>query len=256
MIAAACENPPLVSCIMPTYGRPAYVNEAVAMFLADDYPHKELIVLNDCSDQTFTFDHPEVRVINAARRYPTLGDKRNACVELAAGPIIALMDDDDVYLPWRLSFTVAEMRRRDAPLYRPAEYLAYWGQTWLHNNQAIPGWMTHAMSAFEKRLWREVGGYPARNVSEDSAFFNKIDRMLGKGFHTQPIRPEDRFFILRGKSRYRHISMVGGEGELDLTPGEYRIAPCDLSDPLLCRLRDAHIERRRAKLPPDQIVGT
>ncbi len=37
-----------VSCIMPTYGRPDFVAQSVAMFLAQDYAEKELIILNDC----------------------------------------------------------------------------------------------------------------------------------------------------------------------------------------------------------------
>ncbi|WP_159462607.1 glycosyltransferase [Caballeronia glebae] len=43
---------PLISCIMPTYGRPAYVDEAVAMFLAQDYPNKELIIVNSVGKAT------------------------------------------------------------------------------------------------------------------------------------------------------------------------------------------------------------
>jgi glycosyltransferase involved in cell wall biosynthesis len=43
------ERSPLISCIMPTYGRPEFLGEAVAMFLAQDYPEKELVILNRCS---------------------------------------------------------------------------------------------------------------------------------------------------------------------------------------------------------------
>ncbi len=152
--------PLLVSCTMPTYGRPAYVGEAVAMFLADDYPNKELILLNDCPGQTFEFDHPRVRVINEPSRFPTLGDKRNACIEAAAGEIIAIVDDDDVYLPWRLSLTVEQMLRRDTPFYRPASYLAYQGGERLDGWRATPEWGVHGMVAFTKDLWRDAGRYP------------------------------------------------------------------------------------------------
>src|SRR5690554_1515091 len=85
---AACLPPdkePVVSAIMPTYGRPELVSESVAMFLAQDYPHKELIILNDCDGQIFRFEHPQVTVINRSNRFATLGEKRNACIELAKG---------------------------------------------------------------------------------------------------------------------------------------------------------------------------
>ncbi|RYD67789.1 MAG: glycosyltransferase family 2 protein, partial [Verrucomicrobiaceae bacterium] len=104
---------PLISCVMPTYGRPDYVNEAIRMFLDQDYPNKELVILNDCVGQNFTCDLPPeagVRVINHPERFPSLGDKRNACIGLAQGEFIAIWDDDDVYLPWRLSHSFRMMK--------------------------------------------------------------------------------------------------------------------------------------------------
>ena len=55
-------SPPLVSCIMPTYGRPLCVAESVALFLAQDYPAKELLIGNDCPGQSLLAELPGVRV--------------------------------------------------------------------------------------------------------------------------------------------------------------------------------------------------
>ena len=99
---------PAVSCICPTYGRPALLEEAIYCFLQQDYPGpKELIVLNDYAGQTLLFDHPEVRMINLPTRFRTVGEKRNAAVALAAHDLLFVWDDDDIYLPHRLSFSVA-----------------------------------------------------------------------------------------------------------------------------------------------------
>ena len=38
---------PLVSCIMPTADRRRFVPRAVHQFLAQDYPNKELVILDD-----------------------------------------------------------------------------------------------------------------------------------------------------------------------------------------------------------------
>lgn len=62
---------------MPTYCRPDYAAESIAMFLEQDYPAKELIVLNDCPGQRFCGDIADVRRLNTDSRYPTLGEKRN-----------------------------------------------------------------------------------------------------------------------------------------------------------------------------------
>ena len=239
---------PLVSCIMPTFGRPEYVDEAVAMFLAQDYPEKELIVLNDCPGQTFRCDLPGVRVINSRQRYPSLGEKRNAAIEMASGGMIAVWDDDDVHLPWRLSFSVSEALRLNTEFYRPAEFWAYWGGPVLHDNQAVEGWVNHGTALFSKDLWRRVGGYPPKGVGEDADFFARIHRELGKEFIKYPLAREDRFYVLRGKSHYQHMSITGGEHPLDTTPQEREITPLPVRDPVLSESCDRLAEARCGRL--------
>ena len=112
---------PLVSCIMPTYGRPKYVDESVEMFLRQDYPNKELIIVNDCAGQRFTGDYPSVFIANLNSRFDSLGDKRNYCIGIANGSVVAICDDDDIYLPWWLSYSISEMDRLKAQFYRPAK---------------------------------------------------------------------------------------------------------------------------------------
>jgi len=41
----------LVSCIMPTYNRRAFVPQAIYYFLRQDYPNKELIIVDDGTDE-------------------------------------------------------------------------------------------------------------------------------------------------------------------------------------------------------------
>lgn len=237
---------PLISCVMPTYGRPDYLGESIAMFLAQDYPHKELIILNDCPDQHFRCDLPDVRIVNRKTRCPTLGEKRNEAIELAQGEFIAVWDDDDIYLPWRLSYSLAQMQKHESEFYRPAEFLAYWDSGPLHNNQAIRGWVSHAFTMFTKSLWRRAGGYPAKNLHEDKFFFDRVHKTLGKSFITYPIAPIDRFFILRAKSKYKHMCMPGGAQALDLTAGDYWIKPTPIADPDLRAHVDPLLQARQA----------
>lgn len=241
------QDPDLISCIMPTYGRPDYLDESVAMFLAQDHGAKELIVLNDCPGQTYRCDLPGVRVVNAGRRYATLGEKRNAAIGMAEGGIIAVWDDDDVYLPWRLSFSLGEMRRLGTEFYRPAEFWAYWGESALHDNQSVESWVSHGTALFTKDLWGRAGGYPHRGVGEDAEFFARVHRELGRDFIKYPIMRDDRFFVLRGKSFYHHMSINGGEHPPDTGPMDRRIEPLPVRDPVLheaCRrLEEAHHRR-------------
>ena len=218
---------------MPTFGRPELVSESVAMFLAQDYPQKELIILNDCDGQIFRFDHPQVRVVNQSQRYATLGEKRNACIELAVGEVIAVWDDDDVYLPWRFSDAVREMLSRQAAFYRPSEFWAYWGDANLHDNQSTPGWVSHGFCCFTKKLWETVGGYPQQSLGEDAVFFKRIHEFLGLPFITMPVLKYKRPGILRGASPYEHLSISGGKESLDSAPGEFNVRPIPIADTCL-----------------------
>jgi len=242
---------PLISCVMPTYGRPAYVNEAVQMFLEQDYPNKELIILNDCAGQIYTCNLPTemgVRVINHAERFPNLGEKRNACIELAKGEFIAVWDDDDLYMPWRLSYSYEKMLEHSTPFYRAKEFWAHWGKEEpLHDNQSVPSWLSHPNTLFTKALWEQVGGYPPVDVGEDAQFFAKIHQLLEQDFITYPIERDDRFFILRGQSDYPHMSMEGGAGKLDLEPGRFEIQPIAIGSPSLQARYQTLIQKRTQK---------
>lgn len=233
---------PLASAIMPTFGRPDLVNESVAMFLDQDYDNKELIIFNDCAGQRFHFEHPQVTVINQTSRFASLGEKRNACIEQANGEILAVWDDDDVYLPWRLSDAVSEMMRQQIAFYRPAEFWAYWGSGDLHDNQAVPGWVNHAFCCYTKKLWAAVDGYPHQSLGEDAVFFDRIHKLLGLPFITSAVAKYKRPAILRGVSPYEHLSISGGKKPLDLTPGVYEIQPTPIADNLLRRSKDLLIE--------------
>ncbi len=238
------EDLPLVSCIMPTYGRPDYVAESVAMFLAQDYPNKELIILNDCAGQVFTGNFCNIHVINETSRSPTIGEKRNRCISMANGEFVAVWDDDDIYLPWRLSFTMSEMQRLGTSFYRPTEYWAYWGSETLLSNQSAPGWPGHAYVTFTKELWNAVGGYPHMNVGQDAVFFERVHSKLRATFIKYELARVDRFGILRGTSQYEHVSINGGNGPLDTRSGKYEVVPRSISDTVLRAAHDRLVEAR------------
>lgn len=224
---------PMVSCIMPTYGRPDYVAESIAMFLAQDYPAKELIILNDCPGQILEGEFPDVRIVNAPERWKSLGHKRNAAIELAQGDFIAVWDDDDVYLPWRLSYSMQRMQELQLPLYCPAEYWAYWGADDLHHNQSYLDWIYHPLVIFQRELWKTVGGYPAKTMGEDTVFFRKVLKHLGIEWPRDPIPESQRVMILRGKSKYVHTSIDGGAAPPDTEPRTISLQPCAIQDPVL-----------------------
>ena len=98
---------PLVSCVMPTYNRAAYVPKAINCFLAQTYENRELVILDDGSDNTAALIPSDLRIryFILPSKY-VLGTKRNMACDLAQGEIIAHWDSDDWYAAGRLEAQV------------------------------------------------------------------------------------------------------------------------------------------------------
>jgi hypothetical protein len=147
---------PPVSCICLTYGRPKLLEEAIHSFLLQDYDGpKELIVLNDYEKQTLVFDHPQVRLINLPKRFQSLGEKHNAAVALCSYDLIFVWDDDNIYLPHHISFSVKKFDEAKG-FFKP-------DRIWFWSNNKIAGTAAgdnfHSGSCWSRELFDKVGGY-------------------------------------------------------------------------------------------------
>ena len=105
---------PLVSCIMPTYNRRMYVPQAIQYFQRQDYPNRELLILDDGGQSVEDLVPPDpcIRYIRLDK-HMVLGAKRNFACNLAQGSIIAHWDDDDWIAPHRLSYQVEALERQN-----------------------------------------------------------------------------------------------------------------------------------------------
>src|SRR3712207_6562734 len=103
---------PLVSCIMPTADRRAFVARAVEYFLRQDYAARELIDVDDGRDAVGDLVPADerVRYVRLDKKL-TVGAKRNLACEAARGEVVAHWDDDDWHAPRRLSYQVGELLR-------------------------------------------------------------------------------------------------------------------------------------------------
>lgn len=94
---------PLISVICPTHsGREKHLEMLLAYFHAQDYAHKELIIVTD--DLRMSIDHEEKgsRVHYVNNGYTVIkpvGTKRNIACAHAYGEIIVQFDSDDIFLP-------------------------------------------------------------------------------------------------------------------------------------------------------------
>ena len=93
----------LVSAICPTFNRRNLIKVAIASFLAQDWPEKEMVIVDDgqISIADLIEDVPGVRYVRPATRH-TIGTKRNVACDAAQGEVIVHFDDDDWSAPIRI----------------------------------------------------------------------------------------------------------------------------------------------------------
>lgn len=104
---------PLVSVIVPVYNGAAFLGEAVANILGQDYPALEIIVVDDGSTDAITEAVARLPVDVRFFRQPNAGaaSARNRGIKDASGEFIAFLDVDDLWPPGNLGLLVERLAR-------------------------------------------------------------------------------------------------------------------------------------------------
>ncbi|MEW6735051.1 MAG: glycosyltransferase, partial [Acidobacteriota bacterium] len=175
------ETTPLVSCILPTRDRPDFLLQSIHYFQRQDYPARELIIIDD-SVEDFSARLPNDPRIRYLRLPPgkSIGTKRNWACELARGNIIAQWDDDDWYAPNRLSRQVAPLISDGADISGLQDTvffdLPHWG-FWkctpaLHRRMFVED-VHGGTLVYRRRVWERLARYPDRSLAEDADFLRQ-----------------------------------------------------------------------------------
>jgi glycosyltransferase involved in cell wall biosynthesis len=95
----------LISCLCPTADRRPYLPLAITCFLRQDWPHKELLILDDGDDDVADLipTDPRIRPLRAPSAHQPTPQKLNLLAQQATGEIICHWDDDDWSAPSRLT---------------------------------------------------------------------------------------------------------------------------------------------------------
>jgi glycosyltransferase involved in cell wall biosynthesis len=213
---------PLISCLCATYNRAPdhlhLVEEAIESFLRQDYPNKELILLNDTPGQELVCAVDGVLVVNVPRRFRTVGDKQNAAVAIANGALLAPWDDDDINLPWRLSYSVE--RLGGASYFNPRSYwyLPTSGLQYDH-----PVGYAHNASLFTREAFERVGRYRSISLGYDRdidrSFVESDEPLVDPLFRqSRPLRRDEWFYIYRWGVSPGHLSSIA-----DTDDGRYHL---------------------------------
>jgi predicted O-methyltransferase YrrM len=174
---------PLVSCIMPTAGRRRFVGRAIDYFRRQDYPNRELIIVDDGEDAVADLipDDPMVRYQRLDRRL-AVGTKRNVACEAASGTIVAHWDDDDWYAPHRLTDQVETLVASGADVCGLSSLVYYdpdRAKAWVYTYPSdAPPWLGGGTLCYRRAFW-EGNRFADIDAGEDALFvWNSAARVI------------------------------------------------------------------------------
>jgi hypothetical protein len=229
-----------IAAVCCTYRRPKQLGYLIHCFLVQDYPAKqrELVVLDDTGQYDSQEGH-RWRLISVPHRYPTLGEKRNAAAALVSHQVqaLAVWDDDDLYLPWALRACAAALQR--APWSRPSLVLHPQKNGSLTQHQT--GGLFHGGWAYARKVFQQVGGYPAQNNGEDQALARRLQRAGVP--QADPIRLGMKPFYVYcwGSGDGWHLSGMGPDGYQRLRGPRPAKTPLAITAPPNLQLHDPKI---------------
>lgn len=94
----------MISVLTLTYQRKDLLEEAIQSFLDQDYNgESEMVIVNDCPDVVYSFNHPKVTIYNLSPRFSSVGSKLEWAMKRTKGDHVYRLDDDDLMTPWALS---------------------------------------------------------------------------------------------------------------------------------------------------------
>lgn len=197
----------LISIIIPTYERPAWLKQAIESALSQTHDPIELIVVDDGSTKidtrTITSQYPQVGYVYQSNQ--GAGAARNTGIAASRGEFIQFLDDDD----WLVENSVS--RKLDKLHQNPATGVVYSDLYLTDTNGLIKGryyadrprplptgdlylaLLPRNFIPIHAMLWRrsvleQVGGFPCRSGSEDweivlraaeFTVFDYVDEPLG-----------------------------------------------------------------------------
>lgn len=225
----------LVSILIPAYNSQKWIKETIHSALAQTWPNKEIIIVNDGStDHTLSIakqlKSKLVKVISQENRGATAA--RNKALEYAQGDYIQWLDSDDLLSPNKVSeqMKVSAGDRNDMTLYSAPQGTFYWRVEraqfvsnllwqdltpieWLIYKFEYGLWINPVGWLVSRRLTDNVGPWDERlTVDDDGEYFSRaITKSEGIKFV-----PEARYYyrqsgfnqVSRQNSEKAHSSMI------------------------------------------------
>ncbi len=174
-----------VSVIIPTYKRSRFLRRAIESVLLQDYPSIEVVVVDDNEpDSVFRLETERLMSLYAndnrvlyIKNSRNLGGAlaRNEGIRAATGDYITFLDDDDIYLPQKVSVQISFMEKNNLEVsfsdvrvhdsrdklidYREHSYVQTWDNKELLKLHLMHHLTPTATYMFQRESLLRIGGF-------------------------------------------------------------------------------------------------
>lgn len=128
---------PLISAVITTFNRRAFLREALASVLSQDYKNVEIIIVDDGSTDGSFRETKDLSVRYVWKENGGISSGRNLGIAVARGDYIAFLDSDDLWKKNKLSIQLEALTRSGVPL-------VYTNETWIRNGKHLNQKKKHA----------------------------------------------------------------------------------------------------------------
>lgn len=176
---------PNISVLTPTYNRTKFKQLAAFNLHIMDYPKDKIewVILDDGDEPFFTDENDlnncrkylspiKIHYTYNNSRHMTIGEKRNRLVKMSKTKHLAFMDDDDIYLPTYLRYSITILKHYKAGLVgSPEMYFIF----------PFDGWMTSMIRCGAKRQAHEATMVFTKKYFNSMSGFQKSSQGEGAG---------------------------------------------------------------------------
>lgn len=161
----------MVSVITLTYKRKELLEEAIESFIRQGCSECEMIVINDCEDVEYEFNHPSVRIVNIKDRFPSVMDKLMYGFSIAKHEYMYRLDDDDLLAENALNSSIKAIKENPGyEIYRSKHHYFFSQNKFVDKSGSV-----NNGNIYTKQYISRIKEWPTSSFGEDNwlTYLNK-----------------------------------------------------------------------------------
>ena len=186
---------PNVSVLIPTYNRRKFMRLIAINLFNTLYPKNKLeVVILDDGDEPLFINEVEVKSFSQTigisikyiydnSKHLTIGEKRNKLVKLAKYKICINMDDDDIYFPQYIPYSVKLLKDNKVGIVGSPDMLFVYPHYDFKMSYIIcraKRQIHEATFCYTKKHWKQMNGYIKNGIGEGAKMIDYNEKMCLK----------------------------------------------------------------------------